>query len=121
MAEISEDPTTLKEAKTEIQGPDLLTMTQEGTTGGLTQLKRNKAEAEATLVKREHHERTYHAQTQDRFQKNDQPVHVARYHQAHVARGLPAQGDRDLRVQEKTTDQGPRQGLHNKMMTAITD
>ena len=121
MAEISEGLMTLKEVKTEIQGPNLLAMTQEGTKGGRMQLTKSKAEAEAILMKRGHHERKYRAQSQDQFQKNDQQVHAARDHQARGDRGLPAQGDRDLRVQEKTTDQGLRQGLRNKMTVAITD
>ncbi len=73
---------------------------------------KNKAKVEATLVKRGHHGRMHRAQSQNRSQKNDQPVHVIRDHQV--------RGDRILPVQEKTTDQGLRRGLHNIMIT-ITD
>ncbi len=87
--EIREGPITFKEAKTEIQGPDLLTINQEGTIRD--QPTKNIAKVEATLVKRGHHERMHRAQSQNRSQKNDQPAHVVRDRQVRGDRNLPVQ------------------------------
>ena len=87
---ILEDPITSTEAITEIQGPDLLTMTQEGTTEGHTQMTREKVEA-IHVKKSRHRIRKDHAQTPALFRKSVQRVHAPRKH--------PVQGDKGLRVQ----------------------